>query len=181
VEWQKGESDGDSYGFSIAPSDHWALVDLVAVVQSERKAVGSSEGHALAGTSPFQEARLADAARRLDICRTAILNRDFEALAMIIELDSNLMHAVMMTSNPPIFYWQPVSLTLMRLVPQWRNSGLPVCYTVDAGPNVHVICLAEAASQIRSRLSAVPGISQVLQAPPGGPARLIDDCTLNER
>jgi len=181
VEWQKGESDADSYAFSIAPASHWALVDLVAVVQSERKPVGSSEGHTLAGSSPLQDARLAGVPHRLDICRTAILNRDFEALARVVELDSNLMHAVMMTSNPPLFYWQPVSLTLMKLVPEWRQSGLPVCYTLDAGPNVHLLCLAASAAQIRSRLLAVPGVSQVLQAPPGGPSRLTKGCTLNEQ
>jgi len=58
---------------------------------------GSTEGHAIAGTSPLQNARVADAPRRLEICRNAILNRDFEAFANIIEHDSDMMHSVMMT------------------------------------------------------------------------------------
>ena len=69
--------------------------------------VGSTAGHALAGTSPLQAGRLADAPRRLQIARRAILERDFASLAEIVEHDSNLMHAVMMTSTPPLFYWEP--------------------------------------------------------------------------
>jgi diphosphomevalonate decarboxylase len=178
VEWQKGQSDADSYAFSIAAPDHWPLVDLIAIVQSENKPVGSSEGHSLAWSSPFQRARVAGSSDRLQTCRHAILARDFEALAGVIELESNLMHAVMMTSTPPLFYWQPASLNLMKLVPRWRKEGLPVCYTLDAGPNVHLICQAEAAVQIKTRLSNVPGVSKVIQAEPGGPARLAGDCTL---
>jgi len=62
-------------------------VDCVAVVNTGHKQTGSTEGHAIAGTSPLQNARVADAPRRLDICHTAILKCDFNALANIIELD----------------------------------------------------------------------------------------------
>lgn len=173
VEWKAGESDQDSVAFSIAAPDHWGLVDLVAIVQAGQKAVGSSEGHALAGASPLQMARVQDASRRLDLCRSAILHCDFDALAQVIELDSNLMHAVMMTSTPPLFYWEPASVALMKRVPEWRRAGLAVCYTLDAGPNVHVICAASAAAEARGQLLQVAGVEQVLIARPGGPARLV--------
>ncbi len=178
VEWQMGEGDVDSFAFSIAPPGHWDLVDLIAIVANEHKPVGSTEGHRLAGTSPLQAARLAGAPQRLDVCRQAILKRDFAALAEITELDSNLMHAVMMTSRPPLFYWQPASLALMKLVPQWRKSGLPACYTLDAGPNVHILCLAGSEPDVASRLQEIPGVLRTIQAHPGGPAHLIDDCSL---
>jgi diphosphomevalonate decarboxylase len=174
VEWQAGEGDLDSFAFSIAPPEHWALVDLVAIVQVRQKSVGSSEGHALAGASPLQTARVQDVARRLATCRKAIQTQDFEMLAAVVEQDSNLMHAVMMTSAPPLFYWEPASVALMKMVPQWRKEGLAVCYTMDAGPNVHVICEASAAGEIHQRLAAVAGVSQILSAAPGGPARILD-------
>ncbi len=85
VEWQMGTGDKDCVAVSIAPPEHWSLVDCVAIVSSQHKKTGSTEGHALAWTSPLQYARVADAPRRLDICRSAILNRDFEALANMIE------------------------------------------------------------------------------------------------
>jgi diphosphomevalonate decarboxylase len=172
VEWQMGDSEEDSFAFSLAGPDHWAITDCVAVIASGHKPVGSTEGHGLANTSPLQAARVADTPRRLALCRAAILQRDFEALAGIIEQDSNLMHAVMMTSQPPLFYWQAASLLIMNEVRAWRQAGLPAAYTLDAGPNVHVLCEAAAADQVRARLLDLPGVQQVLTAPPGGPAYL---------
>ncbi len=175
VEWQAGESDEGSYAFSIAPPSHWGLVDCVAIVSQVHKPVGSTEGHALALTSPIQAARVADAPRRLEVCRRAICERDFPAFADIVELDSNLMHAIMITSTPPLLYWQPATLAIMHAVQTWRRDGLPVCYTIDAGPNVHVLCLEQAAAEIAARLGQIEGVQQVLIAPPGGPARLISE------
>ncbi|MBN2548870.1 MAG: diphosphomevalonate decarboxylase [Anaerolineales bacterium] len=173
VEWQAGDDNLSSFAQSIAPAGYWDLVDCVAVISQAHKPTSSLEGHALAGTSPLQAARLADTSRRLEICRQAILERDFAALAEIIELDSNLMHSVMMTSQPALFYWQPVTLEIMAQVAAWRRNGLPACYTVDAGPNVHVLCLGDHASQVKNRLLQIPGVKSVLTARTGGPARLI--------
>ena len=181
VEWKKGNSDRSSYAVSIAPPDHWDLVDLVTVVQSGQKPVGSSEGHALAGTSPLQKARLTSTPQRLAACRHAILAKDFSNLADVAEQDSNLMHAVMMTSTPALFYWEPASLLVMKLVPAWRAQGIAAFYTLDAGPNVHVICLADQAPEVKAKLLELPGVLQVLAASPGGPAHLAERCTLVEK
>lgn len=175
VEWREGSGDLDSFAFSIAPAEHWNLLDCVAVLKTGHKQVGSTEGHSIASTSPLQPARVADTPRRLGICRQAILQRDFTALAEIIEQDSNMMHGVMMTSAPPLFYWEPGSLEVMKAVQQWRKEGLPAAYTLDAGPNVHVICEAAAADALRRRLEEMPFVQRVLVAAPGGPAKLAED------
>jgi diphosphomevalonate decarboxylase len=172
VEWQMGTGDDDCVAVSIAPPDHWNLVDCVAVVNAAHKKTGSTEGHAIAGTSPLQNARVADAPRRLDICRNAILNKDFEAFANIIEHDSDMMHAVMMTSTPPLMYWQSATLGIFHAVREWRSKGLPVAYTVDAGANVHVICLGEYAKEAENRLRELPGVTDVLVAGVGGAAKI---------
>jgi len=172
VEWVIGENDETSFAQSIAPPDHWALNDCVTIVSREHKPVGSGEGHILAATSPLQSVRVKDAPHRLDICRRAILDRDFEALAEIAELDSNLMHAAIMTSSPPLLYWQPATVGVMRAVQEWRKSGTPVFSTIDAGPNVHVICLAGCAAEVTSKLNAIPGVKETLCSPVGGPAHL---------
>jgi len=173
VEWRMGTAETDSYAVSIAPPGHWNLVDCIAIVSSAAKSIGSTEGQALAGTSPLQAVRVSDAPRRLEICRNAILQRDFDAFADIVELDSNLLHAVMMTSNPALFYWQPATLTVMQAVRDARLKGLPVCYTIDAGPNVHVIAAASEADRVTGLLRSLPGVSEVRSAPVGGPARLL--------
>ncbi len=173
VEWLAGTGDADSRAVSLAPPEHWALTDCIAVVSTQHKPTGSTRGHTLAETSPLQDARVQDAPRRLDLCRQAILQRDFEAFARVIELDCNMMHAVMMTSAPPLLYWEAATLEVMHAVRQWRAEGRPVCYTIDAGPNVHVLCPREHAPQVAAALADLPGVHEVLRAAPGGPARLI--------
>lgn len=173
VEWQMGTNDDDSLAISIAPADHWNLVDCIAIVSAAHKKTGSTEGHAIAPTSPLQAARVADAPRRLDICRNAILSRDFDLFASIVELDSNLMHSVMITSTPALHYWTPTSLAVMDVVRQWRLEGFPVCYTVDAGPNVHVICPETEAQIVDKRLREIKGVENVLAARAGGPAKIV--------
>ena len=167
VEWKAGSDDESSFAFSIAPPEHWDLIDCIALVSATHKPVTSSEGHKLADTSTLQAARLADTPARLDRCRAALLEKDFDALAEVVEMDCNLMHAVMMTSSPALFYWQPVTLAIIHAVRGWRNSGIPVCYTIDAGPNVHVLTLESHAGQVRSLLLQIEGVQNVLVAGPG--------------
>jgi diphosphomevalonate decarboxylase len=172
VEWQAGKNDQDSYAYSIAPPSHWRLVDCIAIVDESHKSTGSRGGHSLADTSIFQAARVSEAPKRLEQCRRAIINRDFEALAEITELDSNQMHAVMMTSTPKLFYWQPTTLAIMGAVQSWRRSGIPAFFTIDAGPNVHVICQDGFENQVTGKLNQIQGIHKVITTHPGGPTRL---------
>jgi diphosphomevalonate decarboxylase len=175
VEWQAGTSDEDSFAFSIAEPNHWNLVDLIAIVSASHKKTGSTEGHAIAPTSPLQTARVADAPRRLELCRKAILEKDFDLFASIVELDSDMMHAVMMTSTPALHYWKPASLAVMNTVRELRANGLPVCYTVDAGANVHVITIESEAHTIEKRLREINGVENILVARAGGAAKIAEN------
>jgi diphosphomevalonate decarboxylase len=175
VEWVTGTGDLDSFAASIAPQGYWDLQDCIVLLSSEPKTIGSSLGNRLADTSPFQASRVADAPRRLSICRKSILDRDFNALATIVEEDSNLMHAVMRTSCPPLFYWQPESLAVMQAVRMARAAGLHACYTIDAGPNVHIICEAVVAGDVVKLVENLPGVREVRLAKAGGPARFVDN------
>ncbi|MEX1248155.1 MAG: diphosphomevalonate decarboxylase [Anaerolineales bacterium] len=173
VEWRAADRDEDSSAVSVAPAGHWALSDCIAILSEEPKATGSSQGHRLAETSPLQSARLAGAPKRLETCRRAILERDFSALAEAAELDCHLMHAVMMTSQPALHYWLAGSVAVMNEVRAWRAAGVPVFYTLDAGPNVHVFCPETEAEKVAGYLQEIPGVQRVLRSGPGGPAHLI--------
>jgi diphosphomevalonate decarboxylase len=61
----------------------------------------------------------------------------------------------------------------MQATLQWRAEGLPVYFTIDAGPNVHLICEASHAEHIITRVRQIPGVQQVIVSGPGGPTRLI--------
>jgi diphosphomevalonate decarboxylase len=175
VEWYRGNEDENSYAVSIAKAESWDLVDCIALVTTGHKEIGSTAGHHLAKTSPLQSARVQDAPRRLDRCRSAIIKKDFQQFAEIVEQDSNLMHAVMMTSTPPIFYWEPLTLEVMNKVRNWRGQGIPVCYTLDAGPNVHVICLSSASDRIKNNLEQMSYVQRVIVAIPGSGAFILNN------
>ena len=173
VEWTTGDDDRSSYAHSIAPAEHWDLHDVVALIDLGHKAVGSTEGHAVADTSPLQAARVASVPDRLAQARSAVLTRDFSSLADVVELDSLMMHAVMITSSPVLMYWQPATIAVMQAVSEWRRAGLPACTTIDAGPNVHVLCPANAAAEVAQRVSRIAGVKRIVTTHAGGPARLL--------
>lgn len=171
-QWLTGD-DESSVAVSIAGPDHWDLRDLVVIVSQEHKAVGSTGGHKIAGTSSLQAARVAGAKARLRACREALLARDLSAMGPIIEEDTVIMHAVMMTGRPPLYYWSPATMAVIHAAQQWRSDGLEVYFTIDAGPNVHLICQAEEAEPVEAAVREIPGVKDVLTSGPGGPARLI--------
>jgi diphosphomevalonate decarboxylase len=135
--------------------------------RTAHKQAGSTQGHQIAGTSPLQAARVGDAPRRLQICRQAILDKDFFTLADIAEQDSNMMHAVMLTSTPRLLYWLPATIEIMHAVETWRKEGLRVFYTIDAGPNVHCVCMPEDSLEVENRLRRLSSVQLVFRAGPG--------------
>ncbi len=172
-EWQSGKSDTTSFAVQLAPETHWDLVDLVVILDNSEKKVGSTEGHSLAPTSRLQSARIADTPRRLNICRKAIMEKDFAEFAAIIEEDCLLMHGVMMTSQPPLIYWQPGTLAMMHLIQDLRNQGLDVAFTIDAGANVHAITRSSAIDSIKGEIAKNHMVQKIIESPAGGPARII--------
>lgn len=176
VEWHAADAHAGSYAETIARADHWQLADVIAIVSRHHKRVGSTAGHASANSSIFQSARVESAPARLKEAKQAIVQRDFELLARVVEADSNLMHAVMMTSAPPIFYWQPLTLAVMEAVRSWREAdGLRVCYTLDAGPNVHCLCAADDAPAVAERLADLSPEIDIVRSGVGGGAVLLAD------
>ena len=170
--WVTG-TDQSSVATSIAPPEHWDLRDLVVIVSQEHKSVGSTGGHHLAQTSSLQAARLAGLENRLQACQEALLARDMVAMGPIIEEDAIIMHAVMMSSHPPLYYWNATTMAIIQATQQWRSRGLEVYFTIDAGPNVHLICEASQAEEIATEARKIPGVINVVSSEPGGPARLV--------
>lgn len=175
VEWEKGRDDASSAARQIQPADHWDLQDIVAIVSAAEKAVSSESGHLLAVSSPFNMSRIDHIDALLTEVRSAIATRDIERLGVVIERDALAMHAVMMTSTPSLLYWQPGTLEVMQAVRQWREQDkLPVYFTIDAGPNVHLICESAYRATVVDRLRALKSVEQVLVSKPGPGPILLD-------
>jgi diphosphomevalonate decarboxylase len=160
----------------IADCTYWPLAVVVAVCATGRKAVGSGAGmrHS-AATSPLYRRWLETAPDDFADALAAVATRDFDRLAARSEANCLKMHAVMMTTLPPLLYCTGATVECMHVVRQLRRTGLPVFFTVDAGPQVKVFCEPEAHERVREALGAVPGVQATLWAGVGQGARLVSD------
>ncbi len=178
VEWLAAtgttSTSEQSFARSIAPPDFWDLHDVVVVVSQEEKQVGSTDGHQAAPSSPFFAERLNRLPERFHRARRALLARDLKALGTIIEIEAVELHFIAMTSRPPIFYWMPEMVRVIESARAWREGGLPVYFTLDAGPNVHLICEGKDAGTVAENARALEGVKQVIDSGVGGPARIVD-------
>lgn len=174
VVWNKGQkNDGsDSYAYSIAPPTHWALSDIVCVVDVGNKKVSSAEGHSRA-KNPYMDARLIGIEERVKETMAAIEAKDIEKLGRVTEIEALSLHTVCMMSEPPIFYWNNKTFLVMEVVKQIRSQGIPAYYTMDAGANVHVITEQQNEKTVMENLKKVNGVLQTIIAHPGEGARLI--------
>lgn len=171
--WE-GDSDATSYARQLAPPEHWELTDAVAIVSQQHKAVGSYDGHGLAPSSPLHKARVAAVPELLATIRLGLQERDLATLGPATEADALAMHGVMMTSRHSLLYWLPATVAVLNAVRAWRNEGLAVYFTLDAGPNVHCLCEAGSAAEVERRLRNLDDVLDVLVSGPGGGARLVD-------
>jgi diphosphomevalonate decarboxylase len=77
-----------------------------------------------------------------------------------------------MSSRPPIYYWSPETMALIHRVLDWRANGLRVYFTIDAGPNVHLLCEEEDAGAIVASLGEMAEVQQIIVNSPGPGAHL---------
>lgn len=173
VEWRAGTSDLSSYAYSLYPADYWDIRDVIAMVGRDAKKVSSTEGHTTVGTSPFYKARLREMPRKIRSIKEALRSRDFSGFGEMAEAEAMSMHATMLTSKPPLIYWMPATLRIMHEIIHWRSDGLESYFTIDAGPNVHVLCLAKDASRLQRRLARIEGVKKVIVNHPANGATLL--------
>jgi diphosphomevalonate decarboxylase len=169
VEWHRGErSDGrDSIAEPLRVPGDWDVRVVVAVTSEARKAVSSRDGMERATTSPLYPVWVATAEHDLDEARRAIAARDLEALGVVAEHSALKMHAVGFAARPPLVYWRGATIECMHRVWALRAEGTRGYVTIDAGPQVKVLCESTDAPRIAEALRDVPGVERVLVCAPG--------------
>ncbi len=179
VEWLAAtnmtSTSDQSYARQVMPPDAWDLKDVIAIVSRDPKKVGSTEGHAVVNTSPFLGERLSRLPIRYHRVRRELLNKNLKGMGNEIEAEAIELHLLAMTSRPPIFYWAPATVRVMDAVRQWRDDGLSAYYTLDAGPNVHILTEAANAEEVANRLKTFADVQEVIVSGPGQGARLVDE------
>ena len=157
----------------IATPDHWPLNTVVAITNKSRKAVSSTEGMQLSRhTSPVFDTWVSSSQADYTRALSAVADRDFDLLAELAELSCLKMHSVMLTTHPTLAYWNPASVACMECIRNLRADGVPVFFTIDAGPQVKAICEPAAAAQVADALQAIPGVQQTLSCAMGAAAHV---------
>ena len=176
VEWSCGtRADGtDSLARPLLDADAWPLRVVVAITSKKEKAIGSTEGmNRTADTSPYQQAWIDSQEADLVTARAALAQRDFEALADISEHSCLKMHALALAAKPGLLYWNAATVDCMHRVRALRAAGVPVFFTIDAGPQLKAVCEPQAAAAVAAALREIPGVLDVVETGLGGPAQLI--------
>jgi len=173
VYWQAGNSDENSYAYSLYSPSYWSLRDVVLIVQTKKKKVSSTQGHLLAGKNPFLKARLSLVKENIKKIKKALKNKDFSLLGKVIEAEALSLHSVMLTSQPALIYWQPATLAIIHQVIDLREKKkIESYFTIDAGPNVHLICQAGDEKRLKKEMKKVRGIKKIIINKPAIGARL---------
>lgn len=165
AEMQKGQlTDGsDACASRLADEKYWDLNVIVAITSESEKQVGSTGGmdHS-ASTSPYYKDWLLSSDADLTEMRTAIKSKDFTKLGELSEFSCLKMHAVMLSSRPALIYWNAATMAVMNRVRDLRQRGIPVYFTIDAGPQVKLLTLPEFTDRINDEIRTLPGVTRTI-------------------
>jgi diphosphomevalonate decarboxylase len=161
VEMHAGSAaDGrDSFAEPLHDADHWPLNVVIALTALGEKKVGSGSGmNRSAESSPYYGSWVGTSPADLDIARHAIAARDFEKLAEVSEHSCLKMHAAAMAAQPPLLYWNAATVDGINAVRELRAGGVPVFFTIDAGPQLKAVCEPSACAEVTAALDSLSGV-----------------------
>lgn len=167
VEWQKGHSDETSYAVPVDDAD-FDIGMLFIILNKKRKAISSRAGmKRTVETSPYIKAWAETAETDLKAMKAAIKRQDLEEMGLITERSAYKMHATTMGAIEPFMYMQPESLEAIQLVKAMRDKGYACYFTMDAGPNVKVLCRQSQMADLAKEFQAVFGQDKILSSTVG--------------
>ena len=148
------ESSSDEHALPIKEGIHpvyLGLRDAILLVDSGTKKVSSSLGHKLMDKHIFQRSRIAQTHENINELYLALLTGDLEKFVEITENEALSLHAMMMTSNPSFILLKSNSLELIARIRQFREkTKIPVCFTIDAGPNIHLLYFQDNEQEVKA-------------------------------
>ena len=142
---QTGEVEGASDLYAVPMEDQIHKIfkgfhDDILIANAAEKSVSSRAGHSLMENNPYSDVRYADAKRKMLRLLSAMRTGDIEEFGKICENEALALHGLMMTSNPPYILLKPSTLAMIDRLKEYRaETNHPVYFTLDAGPNLHVL------------------------------------------
>jgi diphosphomevalonate decarboxylase len=172
--WHAGHDDASSYAEPV-PSTGFAPAMVIAVVDTGHKSVSSREAmRRTVETSPLYRSWVDSAAADLADMRAAVSHGDLDAVGEIAERNALGMHATMLAARPAVRYLSPATVAVLDSVLELRRAGVSAYATMDAGPNVKILCHpADAGRVVEACTTAAKHCSTVV-AGLGPAARLVE-------
>ena len=166
VEMQAGTQDNgyDAYAVQLESPDYWDLRLIIAITSTDEKKIGSTIGmQQTARTSPYYAGWVSSTRHDLTEMRAAIKQKDFQRLGEITEHSCLKMHSLAMSARPPVLYWNNTTLRLLEEVCQLRKNNIQAYFTIDAGPQVKIVCLPGDVAAIREHISQISNVNEIIQ------------------
>lgn len=174
--WHAGVSSETSFAERIDYPKEWDLrVLLVMAEDTSAKKVGSTEGMALAATSPYFKTAVSEAEANIDRLKVAMEKGDYIAFGKVIEDECFRLHMLCMTTTPNILYWRGVTIEVFQKLLKIRDNGIYAFFTVDAGPHVHVVCQAKDIEPVKAALGELSGIKTIIECGIGEGTKVVED------
>ncbi|WP_298121950.1 diphosphomevalonate decarboxylase [Flavobacterium sp.] len=146
VVWGKHDEikeSSDLFGVAFSSEVHSNFKnyqDTILLVDKGEKQVSSTVGHDLMHNHPFALQRFSQAHHNLSAMKSVLENGNLDDFVKIVESEALTLHAMMMTSMPYFILMKPNTLEIINKIWNYRNrTKIPVCFTLDAGANVHVL------------------------------------------
>ncbi len=125
------------------------MKDSILLVDKGEKQVSSTAGHNLMKGHPFAQARYSQAVSNLDTLKPVFAAGDLDGFVRVVESEALVLHAMMMSSLPYYVLMKPNTLGIIQRVWDYRRSEqVPLCFTLDAGANVHLLYPRDASATV---------------------------------
>ncbi|HET6528560.1 MAG TPA: diphosphomevalonate decarboxylase [Balneolaceae bacterium] len=163
----------DDFASPLFDEDYWDVRMLIAITSTEKKPVGSTQGmNHTARTSPYYDVWLQSQPADLKEMRAALQAKDFEKVGELMEYSCFKMHGLAMSARPALLYWNEATIEVIRIIRDLRRNGTAAYVTVDAGPQVKILCLPETIDDVKQALETVKGVKEILACRPGPAAAI---------
>ncbi len=152
------EESSDEYAIPVHEihRNFQRMRDAILIIEDAPKKVSSSRGHALMKDHPFASARFNQANKHCLAMIAALKSGDFDTFISITEREALSLHAMMMTSQDYYFLIKPQTVEVIEQITQFReDTNLPLCFTLDAGPNVHLLYPESIQNDVHSFLKQI--------------------------
>ena len=161
---------------TILEAEEWPLNVIVCVTSTNQKTMSSRQGMEISRkTSPIYSDWVSNHQQDIELALQAIAEKNFHQLGKIAEQNCLKMHQVMKTSQPSIDYWNLATHTCVENVKDMQGKGMPVFFTIDAGPQVKIICEPDVSKEVVTLMEKLGGVRSIIESCLGKGARIIHE------